>query len=120
MRISTNALVACLAVGGLVVDAVDPAVTLDYATYEGTALGNGITQWLGVRFAAPPVGELRFAAPLPPNRERGTVRADAPGKLCLSTGTDGSDPPDDEHDEDCLFLSVFAPSNATAESKLPV
>lgn len=36
---------------------------------------------------------------------------------CLGTG---SGPPDDEMDEDCLFVNVFAPSNATSDSKLPV
>ena len=46
--------------------AVDPLVDLGYTKYEGTALPNGISQWLGIRFAAPPVGDLRFSAPADP------------------------------------------------------
>jgi carboxylesterase type B len=46
--------------------AVESLVKLDYTSYNGTALPNGISQWLGVRFAAPPVGDLRFAAPQNP------------------------------------------------------
>jgi len=48
------------------VRAVDPIVALNYTTYAGTALPNGISQWLGMRFAAPPLGNLRFAAPQDP------------------------------------------------------
>lgn len=39
------------------------------------------------------------------------------GKLCLATG-DSADVT--STNEDCLFLDVFAPTNATATSKLPV
>lgn len=101
--------------------AVSPLVSLDYATYSGEALDNGITKWLGLRYAAPPIGDLRFQAPQDPAPQKnGTISATEPGKTCLFTGQTGSNAPDDEHDEDCLFLSVHAPSNATVESKLPV
>lgn len=50
----------------LYVVAADTVVNLGYASYRGTALSNGISQWLGMRFAAPPVGKLRFAAPQDP------------------------------------------------------
>lgn len=35
------------------------------AAYEGTDLGNGVNQWFGIPFAAPPTGNLRFRAPQP-------------------------------------------------------
>ncbi len=41
-------------------------VNLGYSKYQGQAVGGGISQWLGIRYAAPPLGELRFAAPQAP------------------------------------------------------
>ena len=48
--------------------AVDTLVDLGYAKYQGTALPNGITQWLGMRYASPVsrVDGMRFAAPQDP------------------------------------------------------
>ena len=48
------------------VTAVEPVVSLKYAGYRGVPLANGITQWLGIRYAAAPVGPLRFAPPQDP------------------------------------------------------
>lgn len=51
-------------------------VDLGYSRYEGTALSSGVTQWLGMRFAAPPVGDLRWKAPENPRHEKGIQKAD--------------------------------------------
>ena len=45
---------------------VETTVDLTYTKYVGTELGNGVSQWLGLRYAAPPVGALRFAPPQDP------------------------------------------------------
>lgn len=50
-------------------------VELDYAAFQGTALSNGVTQWLGMRYAAPPTGDLRFAAPQDPPKINGLQHA---------------------------------------------
>lgn len=47
-----------------------PLIDLGYATYEGTALEAGVNQFLGIRFAAPPVGNNRFKAPQDPVHEQ--------------------------------------------------
>jgi hypothetical protein len=41
-------------------------VDLGYTKYTGTTLGNGINQFLGIRFADAPTGDNRFKAPQPP------------------------------------------------------
>lgn len=66
-------------VGISTVGAVKPLVDVCYSKYEGVSLENGITQWLGVRYAAPPVGNLRFAAPVDPIENKTTIMADTVG-----------------------------------------
>lgn len=41
-------------------------VDLGYAIYEGEQLSTGVNQYLGMQFAAAPLGELRFRAPSDP------------------------------------------------------
>ena len=54
--------------------AVGPVVKLDYGIYEGGAL-DGVNQWLGIPYAAPPLLDLRFAAPQDPLKEKEPIRA---------------------------------------------
>ncbi|KAI0450512.1 alpha/beta-hydrolase [Xylaria acuta] len=104
-----------------------PRANLGYATYRGTLVGAGagagVAQYLGLRYAAPPLGERRFRRPVDPESDsesgRRDVRADTFGPICLGI----SQPypyPNVDQDEDCLFANVWAPANATLESKLPV
>lgn len=55
--------------------AQSPVVNLGYSSYEGRSLANAVSQWLGMRFAAPPVGDLRFAAPEDPPVHEGVQQA---------------------------------------------
>lgn len=48
------------------VSALSSKISLDYATYQGTAGFDGITRFLGMQYAAPPVGDLRWKAPQDP------------------------------------------------------
>lgn len=59
-------IVTAFLLNALHVHAVAPLVNVNYTSYLGTALPGGITQWLGMRYAAPPLGNLRFAAPADP------------------------------------------------------
>lgn len=54
---------------------VSCTVDLGYAKYEGTTLTNGVRQYLGMRYAAPPVGDLRWRAPRNPEPVRGVQSA---------------------------------------------
>jgi carboxylesterase type B len=104
--------------------AVRSIVHLDYATYRGTDGDNstGVSKWLGIRFAAPPLGDLRFSAPQDPPASHGIIDALTHGPTCLGTASSGlaSPQPTNTSNEDCLFLDVYAPSNATKWSNLPV
>ncbi|GAB7335369.1 hypothetical protein MBLNU13_g07751t2 [Cladosporium sp. NU13] len=111
-----------LAVLSQLASATDTTRHLGYASYNGVALSSGVTQWLGIRYAAPPLGDLRFAAPQDPLPVNGTVEADTHGAVCLSTPSSGAvaSPITAKNNEDCLFMDIYAPTNATKGSKLPV
>jgi hypothetical protein len=55
--------------------AVLPTVATSCNTYAGVDNHNGITQWLGIRFAAPPIGSLRFVPPQDPTCTTGVQSA---------------------------------------------
>jgi para-nitrobenzyl esterase len=76
--------------------------------------------FLGIRYAKPPVGALRFAAPEPADPWQGTLDATSFGAMCPQAPTRGSIPgPDLPESEDCLSLNVWVPARASSE-KLPV
>jgi para-nitrobenzyl esterase len=73
--------------------------------------------WLGVPFAAPPVGPLRWRAPQPPPAWQGQRAALAFGPRCpqLASQLEGAERPGALiGDEDCLYLNVYAPAVAPA------
>ena len=68
-----------------------PTVNLGYATYQGVSFQDNVsgdtnTQFLGIRYAAPPTGTLRFAAPQPPATTAGVQLADSQPNNCYSAG----------------------------------
>lgn len=48
-----------------------PTINLGYATYEGKRLVAGVDEYLGMRYAQPPLGKLRFRAPQDPSTVSG-------------------------------------------------
>src|SRR5436190_15637788 len=84
------------------------------ATDKGKVQGKsaeGIDQFLGIPYAAPPVGALRWAAPQPVTPWRGIRSAQAYGNRCPQLAS-GNGPRSDT--EDCLYLNVFTPPGAPA------
>jgi para-nitrobenzyl esterase len=86
-------------------------------TFQGVA-NSGVNDFLGIRFAAAPVGSLRFAAPAAPAAVSGTIDASSFGSACPQNaspfGTASTN-------EDCLFLNVYVPGNSISpRNKLPV
>jgi carboxylesterase type B len=71
-----------------------------------------------IRFAAPPTGTLRWQAPQPPTSNRtGVIPANAFAPFCPQNPDAPSGPEPAYGNEDCLFLNVYSPANA---SSLPV
>lgn len=67
---------------GGVTDVHDAIVDLGYSRYRGKVLDDGTSHWLGMRYAAAPVGQLRFAAPQDPER---TTTIQAADKVSLKS-----------------------------------
>ncbi|KAJ4386119.1 hypothetical protein N0V93_009011 [Gnomoniopsis smithogilvyi] len=106
-----------------VAHAVNTLVDLGYAQYQGQTLANGVNQWLGVRYAAPSVPPLRFAVAQPPIAQTGIQDATKEGPICVSANNPEGlqfDSPRQFMAEDCLFVAVYAPANATETSNLPI
>ncbi len=95
-------------------------VTLTTGKIKGQASGD-IVEFLGVPYAEPPVGGLRFAPPVPVKAWDGVLSAtrnrpvapQTPSRVFATMGT-----VDLPFDEDCLFLNIWAPENA--KGPLPV
>ena len=99
-------------------EANDPALL---RLRQGTARGllhRRSRAWLGLPFAAPPVGELRWRAPQPAPSWPGVRDATRAGPNCAQVA--GFDPPMGDTQEDCLTLNVFAPLANASRRKLPV
>ena len=127
MQIGMQA-VCALALAGLSLGLVAPARadSLKVKTPQGKVHGKTINDgkvraFLGLPYAAPPVGDLRWKAPEPPAKWKGTREATAYGAHCMQ-GRVFEDMvfPDSGPSEDCLYLNVFTPADAGGHSKLPV
>jgi para-nitrobenzyl esterase len=77
----------------------------------------GVRIFRGVPYAAAPVGERRWQAVGPVKPWQGVRDAIQFGALSVQGETFA---PRSAQSEDCLFLNIWTPANATAYSKLPV
>lgn len=97
--------------------AVNHTVTTKYGSLTGLDLGN-VTMYLGVPFAQPPVGPLRWVNPLEV-APWGSLDAQWPRDICqqndylpwgLGTGMS----------EDCLYMDIYVPSTPPPPGGFPV
>ncbi len=115
---------ACLALGpSKPVHADSLTVKTIQGKVQGKTINDGkVKAFLGLPYAAPPVGEMRWKAPKPPDSWKGVRDATQYGARCMSAQAspdmvflDKGGP-----SEDCLYMNVYAPAGTTENSKLPV
>lgn len=91
-----------------------PTIPGAVSTTEGPVIGereDGITRWLGLRYAAPPVGALRFRPPAAPECLERAHYSEL-GPRCPQRA--GDELADFIGDEDCLTLNIWAPDSTQA------
>ncbi|KAH6873900.1 Alpha/Beta hydrolase protein [Thelonectria olida] len=93
-----------------------PVIDLGYSRYQGLDLHNGVSEFLGMRYAKPPTGDLRWRAPVDPEQTSEIQSAQSWGAHCLGV----HQMIESTKDEDCLHVNVWKPTNATSNSSLPV
>jgi para-nitrobenzyl esterase len=100
-----------------------PVVTTSRGAVRGAALASGVCAYLGMPYAAPPVGARRFLPPVPAERWGGVrpavahgpapiQAAPAPGRVLLDLSVP-------QQSEDCLHLAVWTPA-PDRTARLPV
>jgi len=110
-----------------------PSLTVDGELLVGKYVGENVAAFLGIPFAEPPVGDLRWRAPqaLTSKQERRDTTEFAPA--CMQTmrildwyrymaETFGASPDyyeDLEVSEDCLYLNIWTPT-LDSDARLPV
>jgi para-nitrobenzyl esterase len=120
--------VCFMAVGGLALGLATAAHadTLTVKTEQGKVRGKTINDgkvkaFLGLPYAAPPVGDLRWKAPEPAAKWKGERDATKFGAHCAQGRVfDDMVFQDAGPSEDCLFLNVYVPADVKDKSKLPV
>jgi len=77
-----------------------PAIVTESGPLKGVIVGN-ISEFLGIPYATPPVGALRWTPPQPFGTWKGLLDASSFGNVCTQGG---------EGSEDCLFLNIYVPN----------
>ncbi len=98
-------------------------VTTSFGALQGAPADGGVTAYLGVPYAAAPIGSRRFQLPQPPQRWDGVRPAQQNGFSPLQGGpTPGrvvADLSCPAQDEDCLNLNIWTPA-PDPQARLPV
>lgn len=120
MKVVSVLTIAAALVAAAPTPAPNPAVVrLGSGSIEGIKQGK-VSAFLGIPFAKPPVGPLRWRAPQPVVRWQGVRPAKAPAAACYQSPPRAFGPYTEEFlthgpvSEDCLYLNVWTPAPGTA------
>lgn len=111
-----------LGLAGMTVHAAvaDPVAKTSYGSVRGVNRG-GVDLFLGVPYAAPPVGKLRWMPPVEHASWKGTREATSFAPSCAQITELGAFAGPANENEDCLYLNVIRPAGGDASSrKFPV
>ena len=95
----------------------DSVATGEIQTNSGTVRGftqNGLDVFLGIPYAEPPVGSLRFKSPVAHEPWQKTFNAYEFGAFCPQAYDPVviHDPNEELNNEDCLYLNIWKPSDS--------
>ena len=112
-------LCAALVFASIMLAAQAPQVKTESGIVEGKE-GGAVHAFLGIPYAAPPVGDMRWKAPAPAAKWTDVRQATDFGARCAQGNVYGDmNFRDSGGSEDCLYLNVWKPANATSV-KFPV
>lgn len=135
IALSLIPLATFIAIPALQAQEATPIVETDKGKIQGLEQG-GVDAFLGIRYAAPPVGELRFQPPVPADGWQGIADATGMGAPCMQLYTpsgpnttdltrqmQGIFPTATEEkidNEDCLFLNIWTPDASSGSRPVMV
>jgi para-nitrobenzyl esterase len=111
---------AALVMGSLVFSASTACAQIVNTT-EGHVSGStvgGSSSWLGIPYASPPIGDLRWRPPQAPQAWWGVRPAHQFSPACMQSGVSMPGEPMPTIDEDCLYLNLWGPRDG--RRNLPV
>ena len=128
MKVSTTTATTAPVIGWPKVTLPDPegtvitGITVKYDEPDFLGVNKSVDAYLGVRYAEPPVGALRFQDPKP-YAYRGNYNATEDQDMCLQMmvldylpDLPGNPIEGRDMGEDCLFLSIYTPSPKESEN----
>ena len=97
----------------------EPVAKTSYGSVQGVSKGS-VDLFLGIPYAAPPVGKLRWMPPVEHASWKGTRQATSFGPSCAQITELGAFAGPSNENEDCLYLNVIRPAGVETFAKLPV
>jgi para-nitrobenzyl esterase len=107
-------LAAILGIQSVVAEERDVVVNAPAGMFKGTGR-DGLEIFKGVRYALPPVGDLRWKPPVPAPRFEGVIEAHKFGPACVQLRVDPNSIYAESLEsvsEDCLFLNIWKSKDA--------
>src|ERR1700730_1838837 len=111
--VSVAAAVLAASAGGAVASpasgGANPVVRIDSGLIRGASAA-GVNSFLGLPYAAPPTGKLRWRPPQPATAWSGVRDATTFGASCPQSTMGNPFLPPGPISEDCLYLNVYTPT----------